>query len=320
MVPRPLHASWSTRKPTAKKNTVRNDHFFLPKFDVPAKSRFPSRMLGLFEYNLLILKYIFSAPLRDIKGFYETIKFEARFGDRELDSLTTDEMWGFLTQQTHGTSQGTKKLRYSLLSSFFNFGKNILDPNLPNPCDTPVLRKIFGHPKPKQWTILEKDVVDEMIFRTENPRNRLILELMARSGMRIGEVLGLRGEDIEDRRISLTNPKSGKESELVYIPKKVSDRLRQHILQKNLKPDERVFPISYSAARNIVKKAGLLVNVKFTPHDLRRHAATYASRAGTPIEIVSKLILRHANLSTTQRYLGRISEVEAMRWIDNLHG
>ncbi|MFO7740554.1 MAG: site-specific integrase [Desulfatiglandaceae bacterium] len=120
--------------------------------------------------------------------------------------------------------------------------------------------------------------------------------------------------------MSLTNPKSGKEFELVYIPKKVSDRLRQYILQKNIKPDERVFPISYSAARNIVKKAGLLVNLKLSPHDLRRHAATYASRAGTPIESVSKLILRHANLSTTQRYLGRISEVEAMRWIDNLHG
>ena len=38
------------------------------------------------------------------------------------------------------------------------------------------------------------------------------------------------------------------------------------------------------------------------------------------MEIVNKLILRHANLSTTQRYLGRISEVEALRWIDNLHG
>jgi integrase/recombinase XerD len=57
------------------------------------------------------------------------------------------------------------------------------------------------------------------------------------------------------------------------------------------------------------------------PHDLRRHAATYASRAGTPIEIVSsKVILRHANLSTTQRYLGKVTDLEAMRWIENLHG
>ncbi|MCF8062839.1 MAG: site-specific integrase [Deltaproteobacteria bacterium] len=58
----------------------------------------------------------------------------------------------------------------------------------------------------------------------------------------------------------------------------------------------------------------MLVGMKVSPHDLRRHAATYASQAGTPIEIVSKLILRHSNLSTTQRYLGRISDVEALRW------
>ena len=54
----------------------------------------------------------------------------------------------------------------------------------------------------------------------------------------------------------------------------------------------------------MVSKAGRRVGVELRPHDLRRHAATYASRAGTPIEIVSKVILRHANLSTTQRYLG----------------
>ena len=62
------------------------------------------------------------------------------------------------------------------------------------------------------------------------------------------------------------------------------------------------------------------MGIDLKPHDLRRHAATYASRSGTPIEIVSKVILRHANLATTQLYLGKISDLEAIRWIDNLHG
>ena len=39
--------------------------------------------------------------------------------------------------------------------------------------------------------------------------------------------------------------------------------------------------------RTWVKKAGELVGIHLKPHDLRRHAATYASRSGTPIEIVS---------------------------------
>jgi integrase/recombinase XerD len=77
--------------------------------------------------------------------------------------------------------------------------------------------------------------------------------------------------------------------------------------------------ITYPAARIIVKKAGHLVGIHLRPHDLRRHAATYASRGGTPIEIVSKVILRHANLSTTQRYLGKVSDTEALRWIENIY-
>ena len=39
-----------------------------------------------------------------------------------------------------------------------------------------------------------------------------------------------------------------------------------------------------------------------------------------PLHIIIKVILRHANLSTTQRYLGKVSDAEAMRWIENLYG
>jgi integrase/recombinase XerD len=63
----------------------------------------------------------------------------------------------------------------------------------------------------------------------------------------------------------------------------------------------------------------MLLGIHLRPHDLRRHAATYASRSGVPIEIVSKVILRHSNLATTERYLGKISDVEALKWIDTLY-
>jgi len=147
-----------------------------------------------------------------------------------------------------------------------------------------------------------------------------MLELMAKAGMRISEVLKLTPADIEDRKIFLVEPKSGKTTETVFIPQKVAERLRLYIREKGIGVDQRIFPITYPAARLVVKKAGELVGIKLRPHDLRRYAATYASRSGTPLEIVSKIILRHANLSTTQLYLGKISDTEAMKWIDNLHG
>ena len=247
-------------------------------------------------------------------------RFENYFGNIELTSITSDNILPFLTKISEGSKQSTKKLRFSLVSAFFNFIKTSYDLNLQNPCDSPALKKIFKDQRPIHWKILEKDVVDEMIFRTENPRNRLMLELMARGGMRVGEVLKLTPNDVEDRKIFIREPKSGKEMEVVFIPQKVADRLKEYIRDKGIGPDERIFPITYAAARMVVIKAGKLVGIKLRPHDLRRHAATYASRAGTPLEIVSKVILRHSNLSTTQRYLGKVSDIEAMRWIDSIHG
>ena len=253
---------------------------------------------------------------------YELVltKFCSQCGDRELGSLNSDDILTFLTQFTQGTKQSTKRLRYSLLSAFFNFIKNAVDPHCENPCKTPILRKLFKNPKPAPWDIVEKEVVDEMIFRTDNVRNCLMLELMARGGMRVGEVLKLTPRDIEERELMLTDPKSGKAAEVDFIPQKVADRLNTYIRDRAIGPSHRIFPITYPAVRAVAKKAGRLVSINLKTHDLRRHAATYASRSGTPIEIVSKVILRHANLATTQRHLGKVSDTEAMRWIENLYG
>ena len=48
-------------------------------------------------------------------------------------------------------------------------------------------------------------------------------------------------------------------------------------------------------------------------------SATHASRNGVPLEIISKVILRHQDLKTTQIYLGKVSDAEAIRWMDSLH-
>jgi integrase len=183
-----------------------------------------------------------------------------------------------------------------------------------------MLKKLFRSSKGIQWTIFEKETIDEMIFKTINVRNRLLLELMARGGMRIGEVLKIRPIDVENRKIILHDPKSGREAEVVFIPQKLADRLKEYIRTKNIDSTSRIFPLKYGGVREIVRKAGKVVGINLKSHDLRRHAATYASRSGTPLEIVSKVILRHTNLSTTQRYLGRVSETEAVKWIESLHG
>ena len=252
---------------------------------------------------------------------YEAIltKFGLIFGDNYLGKISSEDILTFLDKITDGTKQQTKRTRYSHLTAFFNFIINNIDEQIQNPCANQLLKKLYKTSAPVQWESFEKETIDEVIFRTTKLRNRLILELMARGGMRIGEVLKLTPEDISGQKLLIRDPKSGREQEVIFITQKIADRLRDYINAKNIAFNHRIFPISYEAARSMVKRAGEMVGVRLRPHDLRRHAATYASRAGVPIEIVSKIILRHANLSTTQMYLGKVSDSEATRWIENLY-
>ncbi|TKB11268.1 site-specific integrase [Desulforhopalus sp. IMCC35007] len=143
---------------------------------------------------------------------------------------------------------------------------------------------------------------------------------MARGGMRVGEVLKLAPADIQERSLTIQSPKSGRVGETVYVPRKILVMLTGYVKSKDIGISDRIFPISYVAAWSMVKKAGQLVDIELRPDDLRRHAASYASRSGTPLEIVSKVILRLADLSTTQRYLGKVNDSEAIRWIETLYG
>jgi integrase len=112
--------------------------------------------------------------------------------------------------------------------AFFNFFKNHIDQDFKNPCDPPMLKKLFKAKPSYHWNIIEKETVDEVIFRTSKPRNRLILELMARGGMRISEVLKLTPSDVHERRLTLREPKSGREQEFIFIPQRLADRLTHH--------------------------------------------------------------------------------------------
>lgn len=246
-------------------------------------------------------------------------RFGEQFGFREMKSISSDEVLGFLNHLSEGNKPRTKRSRYAYLRAFFNFIKNNIYNDFQNPCDTPMFKRIYRHSENSQWDIIDKEIVDEVIFRTTNPRNRLMLELMARGGMRISEVLKLTPSDVSEHKLILRDPKSGKEQEVVYIPQKIAERLKEYINNKQIDSDKRIFPITYVGARAMVRKVGKMVGITLRPHDLRRHAATYASRSGVPIEIVSKVILRHANLATTQRYLGKVSDKEASRWIENLY-
>jgi integrase/recombinase XerD len=203
-------------------------------------------------------------------------KFRDQFPDHNLTSISPEEVLSFLTSLHGESKQLTKHTRCAYLKALFSFIRSKLDTQLQNPCDTPMLKKLFRPGKLAQWEIPAKETIDEIIFRTIKARNRLMLELMARGGMWVGEVLKLAAMEVDDQKLTIKNPKSGKSAEAVFIPKKLADRLKDYLKAGGAAGDQRIFPITYTAARVMVKKADAEVGVHLRPHDLRRHAATYS--------------------------------------------
>jgi len=256
-----------------------------------------------------------------VSGYkYLIDNFEALFGEKDLKSINSEDAYHFLEIIADNSAKSTKRHRYSQLKAFFNFIISNHQPDLKNPLDSPFMRKMFPLPKPRQREVISKATVDEVIFNSQSLRDRLILELQSRCGARIGEVLNIRVKDIDGRKIIIHNPKSGKETEAIFMPEQVADRLKAYIQEKGLREQDRVFNLSYATARKMINKLGEKVGIKLNPHDLRRHSATYASRNGVPLELISKVLLRHQDLKTTQLYLGKVSDSEAIRWMDILRG
>jgi site-specific recombinase XerD len=76
---------------------------------------------------------------------YESLlsKFRHQFPDCDSESILPEEVLSFLVDINDGCKQLTKHTRYPYLKAFFNFIRNNLHSQLPNPCDAPMLKKLF---------------------------------------------------------------------------------------------------------------------------------------------------------------------------------
>jgi hypothetical protein len=96
-------------------------------------------------------------------------KFSPKFGNIKLDEVSSDDIHGFMNQIAEGRKPQTKRIRFSQLTAFFNFVKNNVDPDINNPCDSPMLRQLFRPKTTVHWEVIEKE--------TPYDKNKLVLIL-----------------------------------------------------------------------------------------------------------------------------------------------
>jgi len=159
---------------------------------------------------------------------------ETFFGEKAMDAVSAEDIHQLLFAVTNGRARSSARLRYAQAKAFFNVliehGKTAS-----NPCDDLTLRKAFRAPRYKDRDIIAREVVDEIIYRCRQPRNRLIVELQARCGLRVGEVLKLRVSDVNHRKLSLRNPKSGREGEVAFMPEAIAHLCKLRRVIRNIR-------------------------------------------------------------------------------------
>ncbi|MBZ0154894.1 MAG: site-specific integrase [Alphaproteobacteria bacterium] len=123
-------------------------------------------------------------------------RFRLKFSDHEISVISPEDISKFFEECTGGLSRATRHLRYTQVKAFFNYVIESSGLTTKNPCTVGMLMKSFKNVHHQPRKILDKETVDEMIFNARGFGDRLILELQARCGLRVGEVLNLRAADV----------------------------------------------------------------------------------------------------------------------------
>jgi integrase/recombinase XerD len=171
---------------------------------------------------------------------------------------------------------------------------------------------------------LEVEQVTVLLGACTRLRDRFLLALLAETGMRIGQALGLRHADFVSRRCQVrivprvdnANGARAKTATTVTVPvsaplvRLYSDYMHTEYgaldcdyVFVNLWSGPVGHPLRYDAVAKLVGRLRDRTGIAFTPHMFRHTRATQLIRAGVPIEVVSKMLTHHSVTTTSNTYL-----------------
>ena len=161
-------------------------------------------------------------------------------------------------------------------------------------------------------------------------RNRAMLWLAVRSGLRVSELLALRPVDLNfaDHSARVLHGK-GDKSTVRYWHPSADDALLRWLDERKrralARPGARLFctlnggPVSDDYVRNLLRRlaAGAGIEKRVHPHGLRHTFADELRRSGADVVTISKL-LGHSSIAVTARYLDHLTNDEAGKALERI--
>ena len=259
-----------------------------------------------FVQMFLAAKHVEGCSDKTIHYYDSTIRNILLSVGKNIKQITTDDIREYLDnyQTKSGISKVTIDNIRRILSSFFAW-LEAEDYILKNP-----IKRIH---KVKTGKTVKETYSDEalelMRDNCECRRDLALIDLLASTGMRVGELVNLDREDIDFQNRECIVLGKGNKQRLVYFDARAKIHLQNYLdsrtddnpaLFVSLQRPFKRFQISGVEIR--LRELGRKLNInKVHPHKFRRTLATMAIDKGMPIEQVKQL-LGHQNVDTTLQY------------------
>jgi site-specific recombinase XerD len=174
-------------------------------------------------------------------------------------------------------------------------------------------RLALAIPRPRKEsrlpTVLSQEEVARILGKTRNLKHRALLMLLYSSGLRVGELVRLRPEDVDpDRGLLRVRAGKGAKDRYTLLARRAVEALA---LYREAYPVGRwLFPggrrdrhLTTRSVQRIVERSARAAGIRkhVTPHTLRHSFATHLLEGGTNLRIIQEL-LGHQSTRTTQVY------------------
>ena len=244
-----------------------------------------------------------------LKGIEAFLFLIQRGSKVHIEEITRQDIEGWIEhEQDRGMQASTVNMRLGILKAFLRFliEREVLPPELLSK------RMIIKVPDALPRA-MDPDDVRQLVAVLDDVRNRAMILVLLRTGMRVGELLNTIVEDVnlKQRRIEIYEADKTRVGRVVYLSDDALNALKAWLRERESHKTYLFYyqgkhrhTITYPAVRMMfikhLQKAGLS-HKGYTLHCLRHTCASELLNAGMRLECVQQL-LGHSTIEMTRRY------------------
>jgi site-specific recombinase XerD len=235
------------------------------------------------------------------------LAFVKQLGKIQLETLAREDISAFVEhEQDRGLAPTSVHSRLRAVYAFLNFliQGDVLHPDL-------LKRKLRIKLPDSLPRAIDPEDIKQLLAALKVPRDRALILTLLRTGMRIGELLNTRVQDLnlKEQCIEIFEAQKNRVGRVVYLSKDAQAALKKWLKLKNPQTDylfygHRGWPLCYEAARAVFKKYLDKTQLSHKPYSLHCLRHTFASEmlnGGMSLQSLQEL-LGHSDIEMTRRY------------------